>query len=261
MLPFGIWLTIVLGLQYSLIFIFCAILLKLPTKRFAQLFDSLFGFKIQNDADHIIIINICGDNFELSKKLTSRIPFALVLSMCLMVIVVVFIDGCILSMRFMYSNELCSENTPYCYLFKTRLSWYHSFHNLVCQPNESVVSSNISADHVLCYGFIVSNQTTIDIINQLGICSGILAIVETAYPLIYRFGHHPIGMICLVCLNCGILIAEVIFAIIQFQISYMTFILMNLMAFLITTIIYLQYKKRKMRKSRLLISTLHLNQF
>ncbi|CAF3969530.1 unnamed protein product [Adineta steineri] len=90
----------------------------------------------------------------------------------------------------------------------------------------------------------VSNQTTIDIINQLGICSGILAIVETAYPLTYRFGHHPIGMICLVCLNCGILIAEVIFTIIHFQISYMTFILMNLMAFLITTIIYLQYKKQ-----------------
>ncbi|CAF1602441.1 unnamed protein product [Adineta ricciae] len=217
----------------------------LPIKRLVQLTHSLFGFKqIHNNSKEIIVLDICGDKYELSTKLSTRLPLTIVLSMCLMLLMVILTDGCIFSMRLIYPNELCSDEFSYCYIFQSRFSLYKVVDQFACQPSEPVISSNVSASHALCYGFILPNQTTIDVLNQLGICTGILSIVRTLYPCIYRLARHRIGTICLIFVILGILATEIILIILQFNISYVTLTLVSLILLLLTTIILIHFKRR-----------------
>lgn len=262
MISYSVFAALVFGVQTALTLISCIILLMLPIERLVQLTHSLFGFnQIHNNSKEIIVLDVYGDKYELSTKLSSRLPLALVLSMCLMLLLVVLTDGCIFSMRLIYENELCSDAFSYCYLFQSRFSLYKVIDQFACQPNELVISSNVSASHALCYGFILPSQTTIDFLNQLGICTGILSIVRTLYPFIYRLARHRIGTICLIFVILGIFAAEIIFIILQFRISYVTLILVTLLLVLLTTIVLIHFKRRKIRRSDLSMSIIDFNKF
>ena len=111
---------------------------------------------MQNDIDDGIMIDVCGDQFELSKKLSCRIPFALALGMCSMIIIIVFIDECV------FSDEVCSDQIPYCYLFTSRFTLYDTMGEFVCRSNKSVIPVNMSVTHALCYSFVLPRQSKYD---------------------------------------------------------------------------------------------------
>ena len=262
MLPFGAVTGLFIGLELGLFFISCIILIKIPVEKLARLCNALFGFKhLPSDTDGTTLIDVCGDRYELSTKLSTRVPFAVMFSMCFMVIAVIFIDGCVFSPKYIFPGQLCQEQFPYCYLFQSRFSLHYSPDQLVCQPNEPVLNSNTSLTRALCYGFLLPSQSTVDILNQLGVCSGILAIIKVLYPLGYRFGRRRIGGICLVGLSSGIVLLEIGLTLMQHSLSIMTLVLLNMMAFLLLTIVYIHWKRRKTRKSRLSTLVTDLNKF
>ena len=262
MIPYSVFTVLVIAVEVALTLISCIVLLMLPIKRLVQLTHSLFGFKqVHSNSKEIIVLDICGDKYELSTKLSTRLPITIVLSMCLMLLMVILTDGCIFSVRLVYPNELCSDQFSYCYIFQSRFAFYKVVDQFACQPSEPVIGSNVSANYALCYGFILPNQSTIDVLNQLGICTGILSIVRTLYPFIYRLARYRIGTICLIFVILGILVTQIILIILQFQISYVTLILLTLLLLLLTTIIFIHFKRRKIRRSYLSMSTIDFNKF
>ncbi|CAF4473063.1 unnamed protein product [Rotaria magnacalcarata] len=163
--------------------------------------------------------------------------------MCLLVTILVFIEGCIFSTRHVYSTKVCSERVPNCYLFKSQLTSFKPLYEFVCEPNQPVIPSNMSASYAVCYGFVLPDQSSIDILNQLGVCTGILSLVESVYPLAYKFAHKKYGWISLIILFCALVILETTILAMQLNITFMTIILLTLTQVLIITIFILHYRK------------------
>ncbi len=246
MLSYGTYAAILFGSLFIIILLGFIVLLKLPLPRLVTLLESVFRFmEVRNLGDKYIVINVCGDKFELSETISSRLPFLFALGMCLLVAILVFIEGCIFSTRHVYSNKLCSERIPNCYLFKSKFTSFRPLYEFVCEPDEPVIPQNMSASYAVCYGFVLPEQSSIDILNQLGVCAGILSIVEALYPLAYKLARRKYGRICLILLLCSMAILEIIVLSMQLNVTFMTVILLTLTIVLLISIFVLQYRKVK----------------
>ncbi|CAF3450705.1 unnamed protein product [Rotaria sp. Silwood1] len=222
------------------------ILFKLSLQRLVILLESVFHFKqVRNIGKDYIVIDVCGDQFEISRTISSRLPFVFALGMCLLVTILVFIEGCIFSTRHVYSTKACSDRMPNCYLFKSRFTSFRPLYEFVCEPDKPVIPSNMSASYAVCYGFVLPDQSTIDILNQLGVCTGILSLVESLYPLAYKFGRQKYGRICVILLLSAMVITEIIILAMQLNISFMTIILLTLTEVLLISIFILHYRNVK----------------
>ena len=244
MLSYGVYTTILFSFIFMIILIGTIVLFKLPLRQFVTLLESVFHFKqVRNIGDNYIIIDVCDDIFEVSKAMFSRLPFVFALGICLLVVILVFIDGCIFSTRHVYSNKTCSDRLPNCFLFKSRFTSFKPLYEFICKSNERVVPSNMSASYAVCYGFVLPDQSTIDVLNQLGICTGILSLVEFLYPLAYRFGREKYGRICLILILCTLVIGEIIILGMQLNVSTVSIILTTLTEALLLNIFFLHYRK------------------
>jgi hypothetical protein len=101
----------------------------------------------------------------------------------------------------------------------------------------------MSASYAVCYGFVLPDQSSIDILNQLGVCTGILSLVESLYPLAYKFGRQKIGRICLILLLCIMVTLEIIVLSIQLNITFTTIILLTLTEVLLFNIFFLHHRR------------------
>jgi hypothetical protein len=246
MLSYGNYAALMFGSISTIVLIGAIILLKLSLRQLVTLLESVFHFKqVRNVGNDYFVIDVCDDKFEISKTISSRLPFVFAVGMCILVIILVFIEGCIFSTRHVYSSKACSERTPNCYLFKSRLTAYKPLYEFTCTPDEPVIPSNMSSNFAVCYGFVLPDQSSIDILNQLGVCTGILSIVEYIYPLAYKFGRRKYGRICLFVLLCAMVITEIIVLAMQLNISFMTIILLTLTEVLLINIFVLHYRKVK----------------
>ena len=246
MISYGAYFGIFYGFIFFIVFLGLFILVKLPLRRLTDLLESVFHFRpVRNLENRYIIINVCNDKFELSKTIWSRFPFIVVLGMCLLVIILVFIEGCIFSARHVYAKKLCSDRIPNCYLFRSRFTSFEPFDQYVCQGDQPVIPANISANYAICYGFVLPDQTSIDLLNQLGVCTGILQLVDYVYPLAYRWGRHKAGRAFLLLMLVGLISGQILIFAHEWNISFMTVVLFTLIEVLIGTILYLQYRKVK----------------
>lgn len=246
MLSYGAYSAVLFGSILFLVTAGALILLMLPLRKLLTLLESVFSFKeVRCIGDDYIVINVCGDHFEITKRILSRLPFVFAVGMCLLVSILVFIEGCVFSTRHVYSTKECSPRTPNCYLFESYLTSFKPLYEFVCEPAKPVIPSNMSASYAVCYGFVLMDQSTIDVLNQLGVCTGILSLVESLYPLAYRFGRKSYGRISLIILICVLILLEILILSIQLNITFMTIILLTLTEALIITIFILYHVKAK----------------
>jgi hypothetical protein len=246
MLPYGAYAAILFGSIAVIVIAGAFILLKISLPRLVGLLGSMFHFKqVRNIGSDYVVIDVCEDKFELVNTISSRLPFVFAVGMCLLVSILVFIEGCIFSTRHVYSTRVCSIRTPNCYLFVTDLSAFHPLYNFVCEPDLPVIPSNMSASYAVCYGFVLPDQSSIDILSQLGVCTGIQELVRALYPLAYKFGRKKRGRVCLIILLSLLVILEIIVLSIQINISFTTIILITLVQVLLIIIFILHYRRMK----------------
>ena len=246
MISYVAYFAIFYGSILFLVSVVLIILLKIPLQKLTDLLESVFHFRtVRNLENRYIIINVCNDKFELSKTVWSRIPFIIALGMCLLVIILVFIEGCIFSARHVYAKKQCSDRIPNCYLFKARFTSLEPFYQYVCEGDHPVIPANMSANYAVCYGFVLPDQTSIDLLNQLGVCTGILQLVDYIYPLAYRWGRRKSGRAVLLTTVIVLIATEIFVLAHEWNISFMTIVLLTLAEVLIGTILYLQYRKVK----------------
>jgi hypothetical protein len=206
----------------------------------------MFHFKqVRNIGSDYVMIDVCDDKFELINTISSRLPFVSAVGMCLLVSILVFMEGCIFATRHVYSTKACSIRTPNCYIFQTDLSAYKPLYNFVCEPDLPVIPSNMSASYAVCYGFVLPDQSSIDVLNQLGVCTGIQELVKALYPQAYMFAREGFGRICLIILLLTLVILEIIVLSIQINISFTTIILFMLVDVLLINIFVLHYRRMK----------------
>lgn len=250
MLSYTAHTIIFFGYMVGIVGVGTIILLILPFTRFVGLLKLLFSFesKESNDQKHIVI-DVCGDNFDVENKISSRFPFAVAVGTCLFVSIVVFIDGCVFSTRHVYFTKECSERIPNCYLFQSNVSKIRPVNEFVCETYQPVIPSNMSDSFAVCYGFVLPAQSTMDVLNQIGVCQGLLYFIDYLYPLCYRFGRYKMGRICLILLLVLFVPLEGILLAAEVNVSLMTIIILASAIALFGSILFLQFRLYRQKKA------------
>ena len=246
MLSFGAFSAILYGSISGIVIVGAIVLLKIPLTRLVRWLETVFDFKpVRNIGDNYVVIDVCDDRFELTTTIWSRLPFVFALGTCILVILLVFIEGCIFSTRHFYSKKECSTRTPNCYLFKSDYSSFRPLYNFTCEPDLPVIPSNMSASYAVCYGYVLPDQSSTDILNQLGVCTGLLELVRYLYPLAYKSGREKIGRSILVLLLAALVILEVVVLSMQVNVTFVTIVLITLGEVLMINIFVLHFKRMK----------------
>lgn len=252
MLNYTSFFFLVYGTLFGFITVSFAILCKLPVNKLVRFLEIVFSFQPANQITNTksIVINVCGDLFQLNQSFKSRAPFILALGTCLLVSVLVFIDGCIFSTKHIYGRRLCSDTSTFCYLFHTRFTSFTPFYQYECIPDTPVIPDNVTANHAICYGVVLLEQTSIDILNQLGVCTGILSLIETVYPFAYRHSRNKAGRTVVIALLLILVIIEALVLASELNISFLTIILITLAEILLLTILFLHFRRSRDTKNR-----------
>ena len=246
MLSYGAYAGVLFGPIAGIVIIGAVILLKVSLTRLVGWLEAVFDFKtIRTIGDDYALIDVCDDKFELTTKIWSRLPFVFVLGTSILVAILVFIEGCIFSTRHIYSAKECSIRTPNCYLFQSDLSYFKPLYNFVCEPGLPVIPSNMSASYAVCYGFVLPDQSSVDLLNQLGVCTGLLELVRYMYPWAYKSGRGRKGRIALFMFICMLIAIEITVLTMQLNVSFITIILITLVEVLMINIFILHYKRVK----------------
>ena len=175
MLSYGVYAAIMFGSISAIVILGFVVFLMISVKRLVHWLDLLFDFKtVDNPSEDCSVVDVCDDRFLISNTIRSRLPFILTIGSCVLFAVLVFIEGCIFSTRHIYSKKECIPRTPECYLFTSEHSSFRPLYEYTCQAGSPVIPSNMSASYAVCYGFVLPDQSSTDVLNQLGVCTGLL---------------------------------------------------------------------------------------
>ncbi|CAF4229826.1 unnamed protein product, partial [Rotaria magnacalcarata] len=119
-------------------------------------------------------INFYGVDMKLCKKL-DRFVFIVAFGDVFLILLLLFINGCVVATEDRYPGQLCPNLAIDCIVFATKWSVSPKY-AFECTSGAPVILRNSTDFRALCYGYILSQQHALDILNQLGIITGVLSI-------------------------------------------------------------------------------------
>lgn len=141
------------------------------------------------------VVNIIGGYFCFLAILTLTITAILIF------------QGCVLMNTRILPNDGCPDYPVDCFVFNGSshepINESISFH---CNPtNHTYFPDNLSDPTALCFGWIIRLQTTKEILDQLGVCTGLLGLFTTLLAIIIYLGKTKKNLIlCLIFIACCI---------------------------------------------------------
>jgi len=124
--------------------------------------------------------------------------------MTLSVTAVLIFQGCFLSNTRLLPNDNCPEYPMDCFVFNETKSQPISdnitFH---CDPkNKTQFPIGVSDPTAWCFGWIIQLQTTKNVLDQLGVCTGLLGLFSTFLAIIVYLGRSIKTLIlCFICIG------------------------------------------------------------
>ena len=110
----------------------------------------------------------------------------------LAVALMALLEGCILGSAGLYPGDPCPDDPLTCFVFDNTTIVVPLF-AFDCTPgNTSMLPSNAST--AWCYGWIIRRNTVSRVINQIGICGGILGVLGTVFAFMFE-AHIIVGLI------------------------------------------------------------------
>ena len=142
---------------------------------------------------------------------------------------VLIFDGCILGNAPLESGDDCPSYPMDCFLFPTRdnATIVQSFR---CLPNDAINFTSIYPDgHAWCYGWIIGRQTTKNVLDQIGICAGLLGLFATIIVLFTYIMKYPNSYVVFSCLSLTAIVAAVLaLAITGISVVLLTYVTLGL---------------------------------
>lgn len=208
------------------------VLMLIPKKPFADLVKMVFGVEVSIDEDfNKIDIDFHGKRILINSRI-GRFKMASILSTMFMIISVVFIEECVISADALAVGELCPDQSKDCFVFDYPMA-YSPSKSFECVPGEPVISSNSSGYRAACYKYILNQQKTIDILNQLGICAGLLSLSANILWLLCSIASRLLGLIILIILAIGAFVAIMVLVYTTTPYEVLTLVLITLIILLI----------------------------
>lgn len=184
------YVLIFAGLHFGIEVIFLVILALIGLKSvFFLSIGASFGLRKVSNNDEDIILDVFGNQVNFAEHRRMRIALRIIILVSFHVVAVVFVDGCILSKSILTSKSSC-PTTPAttCFYFGTIFSIDGKPFD--CSAGEPISAANVTAEMVMCYAWEIKSQSAIGILNQLGICSSILALIGVFFKFLYYLANR-----------------------------------------------------------------------
>ncbi|CAF1193251.1 unnamed protein product [Didymodactylos carnosus] len=166
----------------ALTFLVMLLLIRFFNNLFYLIVEKIFGIKryyldikVNSEAKQKTqILNLYGKHIDLAdRSRINRYMLFIITTTAISAVLIVFFDGCLLAAVSIYPNTTCPYfGTMDCFVYQSddnspSVKFECSSGNL----------ANFSDSSAWCYRWIALDQTTTSIVNQIGICTGLL----TAY--------------------------------------------------------------------------------
>ena len=126
------------------------------------------------------------------------------------------------------NNESCPENPMNCFVFADKKDPLPSS-QLNCSPGAIAQFHTASDDVAWCYGWVIQRQTTRKVLDQIGICGGLIAYFATGFAsIVYLSKYTRWIWFLVVILVIGIIIAMILFDVLKTSLSFLTYATLSL---------------------------------
>ncbi|CAF2990404.1 unnamed protein product [Rotaria sp. Silwood2] len=117
--------------------------------------------------------------------------FAALAAMILSFTGMTFFQGCFLASARLFPNDECPDYPMDCFVSnRTHRIRFH------CNPSsEAVFPGNITNQIAWCFGWVINLQTTKSILDQLGVCTGLMGLFTTVLAIIVYLGKSVITLV------------------------------------------------------------------
>ncbi|CAF2085752.1 unnamed protein product [Rotaria magnacalcarata] len=163
----------------------------------------MFGIKYipSKDDEQHEILNVYGVPFELKRgkqffSIIARMCLSLIAGVVIGVTLIVFVDGLILNVIYLSQNEKCPEDGDMdCYSTSGNNRYFH------CNSSEILIPTTLGS--VTCYKWFKKGISTLDILEQIGLCAGLIQVfnwVVNLYLRLLLYSYQcPCGSIIICC--------------------------------------------------------------
>jgi hypothetical protein len=134
--------------------------------------------------------------------------FCFLAALTLSITAVLIFEGCFLASTRLLPNDNCPDYPMDCFVFPNAtahdpISDSATFH---CDPsNTTQFPSNMSDATAWCFGWIIRLQTTKDILDQLGVCTGLIGLFTTLLAVVIYLGRSKKTLVlCSIFILCCI---------------------------------------------------------
>jgi hypothetical protein len=170
-----------------------------------------------------ITIDFHGTKMKM-KESADRLKLITTLFLIFAIVNILFIDGCVISIDYLTPGQTCTDKPKDCFIFESRWSTMSS-QSFVCDSGEVGIPANSSVFCAVCYRYILGDQKAVDILNQLGICTGVITLSANILWLLCWMVSHQWGWLILSLIFTGISVIATVFTFIRGPLEVVTLVL------------------------------------
>ncbi|CAF3368360.1 unnamed protein product [Rotaria socialis] len=123
----------------------------------------------------------------------------------------------------MMDDEPCPMYLMDCFIFPDTTILSSPIASYPCQPGRVGNFSNFNGSFAWCYGWIIGQQSSLNVLNQLGLCSGLIGLFAIIFAFTFHVGHRKVGLAVVLIIIVSILIAFIILAVLKLSLAFLTF--------------------------------------
>jgi hypothetical protein len=143
------------------------------------------------------------------------------------------LDGCIMQVQHLSSQDLCPLQAVDCFMIGQSLS----HERIVCQPGEII--SNSTTYHPICFIWVYADQSTTNVLNQIGICSSVFSLLCYVFQCSCRISRKWWGLVLIIILVVACVTLLIVLFIIELQVSLTAKLLLLAVSCLMINVIQL----------------------
>ena len=244
-MEYSFYVGLYFGCSIALLIIGICVIAFLPKHFRVEIIEKLFHIKCIDKTKLILSYFDLEISFLTSRRFRLSLNSQIIL--IIWIILLLLVDGCIVTVHFHSANDTCPTQVHDCFIGKK-----FSIHERIdCQSDEII--SNITTDSILCFVWIYSEQDTVDIINQLGICSSVFTLICLAFKLFCKISQKLLGLIFIIGLVIGFGALTVASFIFYLPIAMTTKILLSALTCLLVNVIQLFQFTHSLKKMKTMI--------
>ncbi|CAF2052547.1 unnamed protein product [Rotaria magnacalcarata] len=123
----------------------------------------------------------------------------------------------------MTDGEQCPMYPMDCFIFPDTTILSSPIASYPCQPGRIGNFSNFNGSFAWCYGWIIAQQSSLNVLNQLGLCSGLIGLFAIIFAFTFHVGHRKFGLTVVLVIIISLLIAFIVLAVLKLSLAFLTF--------------------------------------